>query len=123
MRKATSRTGALATVSLAVALSAVGCTPQIVVVTVDRCADPAPDKAEEEAQRERISNENALLSWAIAAIHAGHYANALSALAEHRQRFPDGQHAGSRDRLWSVMCVRVADARCQAATNPAATWH
>jgi len=122
MRKATLKTGAFAAVGLAVALSAAGCAPRVVVVVVDRCTDPASEKAAEEAQREQIDAEGALIDQAGVAIRSGNYADTIAALAEHRRRFPHGQHAGARDRMWNAVCAGMADARCHAQMNPAATW-
>lgn len=56
---------------------------------------------------ERLRAEQALLDRGYAALDAGNLAAALGAVAEHRRRFPDGQHGAVRDRLQADACKRL----------------
>lgn len=68
------------------------------------------------AYRDVFDLERALLDRGRSAIGSGEMARALDALAEHAQRFPNGQNAAARARLWTLACAQgdaaVVDARC-----------
>ncbi|MFT3764711.1 MAG: sigma-70 family RNA polymerase sigma factor [Minicystis sp.] len=81
------------------------------VTTASAGAPPVPSTAEParhprsvKIDQERLRAEQALIEEAHTAFEEGHLAQALSMLAEHAQRFPQGNHAPMRARIRADVC-------------------
>jgi RNA polymerase sigma-70 factor (ECF subfamily) len=55
--------------------------------------------------RDPFDPERALVDRVRIALVTGDVTSALALLAEHKQRFPEGQNAGTREVLWSQTCA------------------
>lgn len=70
-------------------------------------------RSAQETEDQALRAERAVIDRARTAFFAKDMALALDALAEHARRFPNGQSAGTRERLWKEACDEAGtDARC-----------